>query len=326
MRRIQLLVQYNGANFQGWQTQPSVRTVEPTLVNALRKLMGTSSPDTYALADRSLLTGSSRTDAGVHALANSCHVDVPHRLTCDAVMGGINSLVHCGDVRVVHAVEREHTSVLPVDGVSPFHPDHPCHSRVADDNNKATVHKRFDHSLSSDAHAYWHARYSATARVYRYNVMFYKRCAWPSVANRCWQVKCRRSMRIDFDEMRLAARAMVGTHDWSAFRGARCGNASPVKTIVDVDVSEPSARAEWHGVLDANVGDDVDTQPRFASIRIEGSSFLYKQVRNMASALAAVACGRATAKELGQLIAARQRMDSFGTAPPHGLCLEHVKY
>src|SRR4030095_9830521 len=59
MRRLRLLVAYDGTDFAGWQVQPGLRTVHGVLGTALSRLNG----------DRPVaVRGAGRTDAGVHAL------------------------------------------------------------------------------------------------------------------------------------------------------------------------------------------------------------------------------------------------------------------
>lgn len=60
MRRIKLIVAYDGTNYCGWQIQPNGITVEEVLNKAIKKLTG------EAVA----VIGASRTDSGVHALGN----------------------------------------------------------------------------------------------------------------------------------------------------------------------------------------------------------------------------------------------------------------
>ena len=74
MKRILLKIEYDGKNFFGWQKQRQKRTVQGEIEQALQKLLG-KKVDIF---------GSSRTDAGVHALCQYAHFDtdsniLPHR-------------------------------------------------------------------------------------------------------------------------------------------------------------------------------------------------------------------------------------------------------
>jgi len=65
MTRIALGIQYDGAAFSGWQSQPHGNTVQDALEAALRQFAGVALPTTVA----------GRTDAGVHALGQVVHLD-----------------------------------------------------------------------------------------------------------------------------------------------------------------------------------------------------------------------------------------------------------
>lgn len=67
--RLRLDVSYDGADFSGWAVQPARRTVAGVLIEAFARLLGTETP----LG----LTVAGRTDAGVHATGQVCHVDLP---------------------------------------------------------------------------------------------------------------------------------------------------------------------------------------------------------------------------------------------------------
>jgi len=68
-QRLKLTVAYDGAAFAGWQSQAHRNTVQDTLERAFQKISGT----------RIRVHGAGRTDAGVHALAQCAHVDLPDR-------------------------------------------------------------------------------------------------------------------------------------------------------------------------------------------------------------------------------------------------------
>jgi tRNA pseudouridine38-40 synthase len=70
--RLRLDVSYDGGDFSGWAAQPGRRTVAGVLLEALGRLAGAETP----LG----LTVAGRTDAGVHATGQVCHIDLPTEL------------------------------------------------------------------------------------------------------------------------------------------------------------------------------------------------------------------------------------------------------
>ncbi len=66
IRKIKLTIQYDGADYHGWQIQPGHRTIQGELTNALRGLTATDV----------VVTGASRTDAGVSALGQTACFEI----------------------------------------------------------------------------------------------------------------------------------------------------------------------------------------------------------------------------------------------------------
>jgi tRNA pseudouridine38-40 synthase len=67
--RVRMDVSYDGRDFSGWAVQPGRRTVAGVVIEALERLFGAGTPFG--------LTVAGRTDAGVHATGQVCHVDLP---------------------------------------------------------------------------------------------------------------------------------------------------------------------------------------------------------------------------------------------------------
>ncbi len=81
MSRFLMRVMYDGTNLRGWQTQTTGRSVQGELIAALKDL-GIAHPN---------LTGSGRTDAGVHSLANYAHFDYNGKMTTQQLVMAMNS-------------------------------------------------------------------------------------------------------------------------------------------------------------------------------------------------------------------------------------------
>jgi tRNA pseudouridine38-40 synthase len=79
-RSIKLIVQYNGSRYSGWQIQPSKRTIQQELVEAVSNLVGV----------RTHVHGASRTDAGVSALGQVCLFEVNSRIPTENFADAIN--------------------------------------------------------------------------------------------------------------------------------------------------------------------------------------------------------------------------------------------
>ena len=94
MTRWRLTVEYDGGPFMGWQRQDHGPSVQQTLEEALQRMTG----------EQASFTAAGRTDAGVHALAMSTHVDVARALTPLRLREGLNALVRPHPVSVL-AVE-----------------------------------------------------------------------------------------------------------------------------------------------------------------------------------------------------------------------------
>jgi tRNA pseudouridine38-40 synthase len=107
MRNIKLILCYDGTDFHGWQRQPSVRTVQQVLEEALEQLTG-ARPSTDA---------SGRTDAGVHALGQVVHFLTASRHAPETFVRALNALMP-RDVRVLDAEEMPQSFHATLDAQS----------------------------------------------------------------------------------------------------------------------------------------------------------------------------------------------------------------
>ena len=70
MARYQLLIEYEGTNFRGWQIQKKGKTIQGLIQEKISKI----------LKEKIILFGSGRTDTGVHALEQSAHFECKKRI------------------------------------------------------------------------------------------------------------------------------------------------------------------------------------------------------------------------------------------------------
>ena len=94
MKRIKLVVAYDGTNYQGWQIQRNGETIESMLNRALQSLTG----------EPIRVMGASRTDSGVHALGNVAVFDTEARMPGDKFSYALNQRLP-EDIRIQASCE-----------------------------------------------------------------------------------------------------------------------------------------------------------------------------------------------------------------------------
>ena len=151
-------------------------------------------------------------------------------------------------------------------------------------------------------HPEFHARRSAISKLYRYRIY--------NATGRPVEHKLRRFtyhfwQPLDVNRMRAGARHFVGEMDFTAMTAAGTVRESMVRAVFRCDV-------ERH--LDE------------IRIAIEGSGFLYKQVRNMVGTLVNVGRGLWEPDRVAEVLASRDRAEAGPTAPARGLCMQWVRY
>jgi tRNA pseudouridine38-40 synthase len=94
LRKIKLLIQYDGTAYHGWAAQPAMATVQGTLLDAIEKLTGLHVD----------LLGSSRTDAGVHALGQVAAFTIDGPIPTENFARALNNMLP-DDIVIIEAIE-----------------------------------------------------------------------------------------------------------------------------------------------------------------------------------------------------------------------------
>jgi tRNA pseudouridine38-40 synthase len=146
----------------------------------------------------------------------------------------------------------------------------------------------------------FHARFSAQTRSYRYVIC--NTVIRPALMEGLvtWY-----RAPLDTPRMHMAAQALLGEQDFSAFRAASCQSNTAMRNVHEITVT----RAGHYVVVD-----------------IRANAFLHHMVRNIVGSLLAIGSGKCPTHWLAQLLAGRDRTLAADTAPADGLYLAHVQY
>lgn len=146
----------------------------------------------------------------------------------------------------------------------------------------------------------FHARFDAVERSYRY--LLCNRDVRPAL-------ECRRAgwyhRALDVARMRDAATALIGEHDFSAFRAAECQARTPVRQLRRVA---------------------IERRGDYVLFDFSANAFLQHMVRNMVSCLVYVGCGKRSPQWLSEILQSRDRRNAAPTFDAAGLYLSEVGY
>ena len=146
----------------------------------------------------------------------------------------------------------------------------------------------------------FHARYSALARRYRYRIL--NRLVRSALyRHRAWWVH----QPLDADAMNEAAQALIGEHDFSAFRAAGCQASTPTRELTSLR---------------------VDRDGDWLTLDVSANAFLQHMVRNITGTLVAIGAGEQPIGWAREVLESRDRKRAGVAAPPQGLTLVHVEY
>ncbi|MFQ6313665.1 tRNA pseudouridine(38-40) synthase TruA [Lysobacter capsici] len=146
----------------------------------------------------------------------------------------------------------------------------------------------------------FHARFSARARRYRYRIL--NRPVRPALQRQylTWERR-----PLDADAMHRAAQALLGEHDFSAFRTVHC--------------QAPHARRDLQHIALRRDGEVVEME-------VQANAFLHHMVRNIVGSLLLVGRGEQPETWIAELLAGRDRTVAGPTAPSSGLVFVGPRY
>lgn len=146
----------------------------------------------------------------------------------------------------------------------------------------------------------FHARFRAVRRAYRYCIL--NRAVRPALQARfvAWE-----RLPLDAARMHAAARALIGEHDFSAFRSQACQANHPRRTVHRLDVSRQ--------------GDQV-------VIEVEANAFLHHMVRNFVGTLLPVGRGERDPAWVAEVLSGGDRSLAGPTAEARGLTFLGPRY
>lgn len=206
VKRIVLGLQYDGAPWLGYQTQPHGNTVQDHLEAAIQRFSLQTVHTTCA----------GRTDAGVHALEQIVHFDIDLERHPFSWVRGVNAYLPAS-IAVRWATELEALAPAPTPNWAVYVPGQ-------SDAGK-------EDSGSHTANAGFHARFSARARTYHY-VLYNHAVRSPVLRGKVgWTFR-----PLDVGLMQQGANYLLGTHDFTSFRASQCQAKTPVKEMYSIQI------------------------------------------------------------------------------------------
>ncbi|MBW3092670.1 tRNA pseudouridine(38-40) synthase TruA [Bifidobacterium sp. 82T10] len=287
--RLRIDLAYDGGGFYGWAKQPALRTVQGEIEAALHRILRVpddpSSPEAQAEPLRLVVAG--RTDTGVHASHQVCHVDVSPETLARAV-GHM-------DVTPTVALMRRLQRLLPADIAV---------------RSVAPAPDGFD------------ARFSALERTYVYRIADRGSEVDPRTRGFVLHI----DDDLDLDAMNAAAAMTIGLHDFGSFATPNPGGTTirevktaywrrvPARPLVD----EADAMGERYRTPAVESG--------LLCFTIVADAFARNMVRSLVGGCVQVGCGKRSLDWFAGKMATPLREGSTGPIAPQGLTLERIAY
>jgi tRNA pseudouridine38-40 synthase len=170
----------------------------------------------------------------------------------------------------------------------------------------------------------WDARIYAKSKTYRYAI-WNGAIPSPFLRHMVWHV----AQPLDADRMSRATAALIGEHDFAAFKGRGSDVKTTVRRMLAAEMTEMNNHTDQPLALSplpsTGAGDRVADGVLFR-FEITGTGFLRHMVRTIVGTLADIGRGQLEVEDMAAIIASRDRQRAGHTAPPHGLMLWKVSY
>lgn len=289
--RLRIDLAYDGGAFYGWAVQPDIRTVQGEVENALRRILRVAADD----ADEPLrLVVAGRTDTGVHASHQVCHIDISE----DVLQRAVGHM----KVAAVTALEHRLQRLLPGD---------------------IAIHR------ISVAPEGFDARFSALERTYVYRIVDRGGEVDPRLRGCVLHI----DDALDIDAMNRAAAMTIGLHDFGSFATPNPGGTTirEVKraqwTRIGTSPLVPSSGRESGPEHGSEQGYIVPTfESGLVCFTIVADAFARNMVRSLVNGCVQVGLGKRDLDWFAGKMAVPKREGSTGPIAPQGLTLEHVAY
>tara|TARA_Y100000590_G_scaffold469012_1_gene654399 strand:- start:222 stop:959 length:738 start_codon:yes stop_codon:yes gene_type:complete len=146
----------------------------------------------------------------------------------------------------------------------------------------------------------FHARFNAKKRTYQY-VIINRQSPLALQKNKAWHIR----KKLNIKAMKMGAKLLKGTHDFSTYRAASCQAKSPIKTLKKISIK--------------NKGDRV-------FLKFTSKSFLQQQVRSMVGCIKFLGEGKWNLKDFKKSFKSKSRLKCAPPAPSCGLYLKNISY
>ena len=316
-RRILLRVAYDGMNYHGWQLQPNAATIEGELNRALCALTG----------EEIVVTGASRTDAGVHALGNVAVFDTTSRIPAEKFSYALNQ-------RLPEDIVIQSSKQVADD----FHPRH-CDCR-----------KTYEYDILNRTFPLPAYRNTAYFLYGTLNIEAMRRACQAFLGEHDFASFCAAGAQVQTTVRKIyslevecrplteagtpvppasgeAVNAADGKHGEQVQQAQSASGEMLYAAAGESDEQVQQAQPEsGETAIPAAGGANAGSADQLLTIRVKGNGFLYNMVRIIAGTLVEVGRGHIKPEEVAGIIAAKDRAKAGPTAPARGLRLVEIEY